>query len=112
MTLILDLDETLIHFNEEEDFFAVRPGCNEFLSKMKDHFEVVVFTASVQEYADWVIDQIDTEKVIEHRLYRHHCIIEEEEDGGRLYIKDLGMLGRELSKSIIVDNLIESFLNN
>jgi len=26
-TLVLDLDETLIHFNEEEDYFAVRPGC-------------------------------------------------------------------------------------
>ena len=33
-TLVLDLDETLIHFNEKEDFFAIRPGCNEFLKVM------------------------------------------------------------------------------
>lgn len=66
---MLDLDETLIHFNEEEDYFAVRPGCQDFLKHLSAHFEIVIFTASVQEYADWIIDQIDTEGHITHRLY-------------------------------------------
>lgn len=112
LTLVLDLDETLIHFNEEEDYFSIRPGCTEFLQELKEEFELCIFTASIQDYADWVIDSIDPEGWVKHRLYRHHCLIQETEDEGRMYIKDLGYLGRELSKTIIIDNLLESFLNN
>lgn len=57
--LVVDLDETLIHFNEAENFYLVRPGVNQFLKELKDHFELVLFTASVKEYADWILDQID-----------------------------------------------------
>lgn len=46
-TLVLDLDETLIHFNEDQDFFAIRPGCQDFLRTLSMHFEIVIFTASV-----------------------------------------------------------------
>ena len=47
----------------------------EFLTELSKYYEIVVFTAGVQEYADWVIDQIDHEKRIKHRLYREHTII-------------------------------------
>lgn len=46
-TLVLDLDETLIHFNDEGEFFAVRPGCQDFLRTLSIFYEIVVFTASV-----------------------------------------------------------------
>lgn len=59
-TLVLDLDETLIHYIENgdtgESYFLIRPFCNEFLSEMAQYYEVVIFTAGVKEYADWVID--------------------------------------------------------
>jgi TFIIF-interacting CTD phosphatase-like protein len=57
--LVVDLDETLIHYNEAENFYLVRPGVNQFLKELKDEFELVLFTASVKEYADWILDQID-----------------------------------------------------
>ena len=59
-TLVLDLDETLIHYvdngRNEQSFFLIRPFCNMFLEEMAKRFEVVIFTAGVKEYADWVID--------------------------------------------------------
>lgn len=105
-TLVLDLDETLVHFQETDagGQFVVRPFAQEFLELMSGSFELVVFTAAVQEYADWILDRIDTKKLIKHRLYRHHTMCQD-----NVYIKDLSKLGRELSKTIIVDNNSENF---
>ena len=74
---MLDLDETLIHYvdNGPDSYFLVRPYCMEFLEQLSKYYEIVVFTAGVQEYADWVIDQIDPDRFIKHRLYREHTII-------------------------------------
>ncbi len=75
-TLVLDLDETLIHYFEEEDTgrFYVRPNCFEFLEEMSKHYELVIFTAAMQDYADWVLDQLDNKQLISHRLYRQHAL--------------------------------------
>lgn len=50
-TLVLDLDETLVHFEETDDSqqFLVRPYAQQFLTEMGKYFEVVIFTAAVQE---------------------------------------------------------------
>lgn len=50
-TLVLDLDETLIHYYESgnEGHYLIRPGCDEFLKEMSECYEVVIFTAALQE---------------------------------------------------------------
>lgn len=77
--LVLDLDETLIHFVDEREekgdeegdvYYMVRPGMNKFLSTLAQYWELVVYTAAMQDYADWILNEIDTEKHISHRLYR------------------------------------------
>lgn len=70
-TLVLDMDETLIHFEQVDDYgqCLIRPGLFEFLHLMAEHFELIIFTASIQEYADWVLDNIDKDNCISHRLY-------------------------------------------
>lgn len=70
--LVLDLDETLVHYFEvgSEGTFLVRPGCDQFLTEMAEIYEVVIFTAAMQDYADWVLNQIDKPKRITYRLYR------------------------------------------
>ena len=88
-TLVLDLDETLIHYIEmsmpmsDDDndhggggHFLIRPGAHMFLQEMSKHYELVIFTAAMQDYADWVLDQLDTEGYISYRLYRQHALKE------------------------------------
>lgn len=118
-TLVLDMDETLIHYvnamdedrfevMEDEDLcFYSRPGLYQFLKDLKDHYEIVVFTAATQSYADWVLNQIDIYNAISHRLYRKHTT--RHEDDSTMIIKDLSRIGRNLSKTLIVDNIAENF---
>ena len=75
-TLVLDLDETLIHSVVDpvsnETTTHQRPGLSHFLQQVSTMFEVVVFTAGLQEYASPIIDRLDPQGLIQHRLYRQH----------------------------------------
>jgi CTD small phosphatase-like protein 2 len=54
-----------------------------------------------------ILDYIDPEKtLIDHRLYREHCVRIAE----KVYTKDLKMINRELSEMILVDNSPVSYL--
>lgn len=59
MTLVLDLDETLIHFVSQEKKFKLRPGCLNFLKEMSTFYEIVIFTAAAQDYADFILNIIE-----------------------------------------------------
>jgi CTD small phosphatase-like protein 2 len=106
-TLVLDLDETLIHFDEKEDGtsqFLIRPYAQYFLKQVAKYYEVVIFTAALQDYADYILDRMDTTHAITYRLYRQHT-----DFSNNVYQKDLSKIGRELSRTIIVDNNAENF---
>ncbi|XP_058100905.1 uncharacterized protein LOC131245444 [Magnolia sinica] len=117
-TVFLDLDETLIHSKadpppEKYDFvvrpmidgeilnFYVlkRPGVDKLLEEISKSFEIVVFTAGLEEYASLVLDRLDPKGMISHRLYRDSC----KEMEGK-FIKDLSELGRDLKRAVIVDD--------
>ncbi len=106
-TLVLDLDETLVHFfyTPSGGTFLIRPYCLEFLNKMSKLCEIVIFTAAMKDYADSILDILDSKKnIIKYRLYRQHTSIE-----GMSFSKDLSKLGRDLNKVIIIDNLSDNF---
>ena len=118
-TLILDLDETLVHsgftivpnhppditINVEIEnkihnvYILVRPGAEEFLEKMSKIFEIVIFTASLSKYANPLLDKLDSKKLCSFRLFREHCSFI-----NNAYVKDLKNLGRDMKDVIIVDN--------
>jgi hypothetical protein len=54
-TLVLDLDETLIHFIEFEDegSFLQRPFLHEFLDEVSKSYEIVIFTAALQDVSSF-----------------------------------------------------------
>lgn len=75
------------------------------LEEASEHFEIIVFTAAEQSYADKIIDLLDPErKFIKHRLYRDSCMV-----FNSLFVKDLNVLGRDLAKTLIVDNNPSAF---
>ena len=101
-TLVLDLDETLIHSEWTRTTgwrTAKRPGVDAFLAYMAQFYEVVVFTSALPGYADPILDKMDPNGYIAHRLYRHETRYR---DG--LHVKDLSKLNRDLRRTIIVDN--------
>ena len=106
-TLVLDLDETLVHFffTPSGGSFLIRPYCFKFLEDMSKIFEVAIFTAATKDYADSILDVIDpNKKLIKYRLYRHHTSIRE-----MCFVKDLTKLGRNLNRCLIIDNLADNF---
>ncbi|KAK3828595.1 MAG: hypothetical protein J3Q66DRAFT_383294 [Benniella sp.] len=123
ITLVLDIDETLVHcatrpldspdivfpveYNHEtwKVYGRIRPGMQEFLEKMSTMFEVITFTASQECYAEALLKIIDPEKkYIRHRYYRDSCV-----PVFGNYVKDLRILNRDLSKVIIIDNSPQAF---
>ena len=116
-TLILDLDETLVHSNitpfENNDitlevefdgilydvYVLIRPGAEDFIKKLSKLYEIIIFTASISKYASPLIDKLDKEKNIKYRLFRDHCTYL-----NGIYIKELKRLNRDLKDVIIVDN--------
>jgi len=136
-TLIIDLDETLIHSHSKGGRFTTghmvevkmqhsvgvggvtlgpqvpilyyvhkRPHCDEFLRKVHKWYNLVIFTASVQEYADPVIDWLELERsYFSGRFYRQHCTMR-----NGAYIKDLSQVEPDLSKVMILDNSPVSYV--
>lgn len=136
-TLIIDLDETLIHSMAKGGRFQTghmvevklqasvgaggqiigpqvpilyyvhkRPHCDDFLKKISKWYNLIIFTASVQEYADPVIDWLEVErKYFAGRYYRQHCTFR-----NGAYIKDLAQVEPDLSKVMILDNSPVSYV--
>mmetsp|Transcript_26990 Transcript_26990/g.68644 ORF Transcript_26990/g.68644 Transcript_26990/m.68644 type:complete len:281 (-) Transcript_26990:199-1041(-) len=116
-TLVLDLDETLVHSSfrtvpgadiiisvelegeSHQVFVRKRPGVDEFMRAVAELFEVVVYTASMAKYANPLLDVLDPEGLVASRLFREACTRQQ-----GCYIKDLSKLGRDLKNVIIIDN--------
>lgn len=114
-TLVLDLDETLVHSSFQPIschitlkvtidqksttvYVVKRPGLDKFIEKVAELFEVVVFTASLEGYAKPLLEILDPNHKIAASLYRDSCTLSQSG-----YVKDLSRLGRALNKTLIID---------
>ena len=118
-TLVLDLDETLVHSTTKSAFpnkkniilhmkikninytiyVILRPFLEAFLHEMSLCYDLYIFTASVSQYAKNLIGIIDKNKVIKQVLNRENCKFI-----NGLYLKDLSIFKRDLKDIIIIDN--------
>jgi len=124
-TLILDLDETLVHSTIKPvshhhmtvdvlidgvncTFYVIkRPHVDYFLKKVAEWYDLIIFTASMQQYADPLINQLDLKRCVKIRLFRESCL---QQEGN--FIKDLSLIGQDLSSTIIIDNSPIAYSNN
>lgn len=133
-TLILDLDNTLVNVESSDEPYTkksdeinilyadyispldlrtvylkiyVRPYAIEMLRQLTLYYEIIIFTAANEIYADAILDVLDPKKeLIDHRFYRQNCVLQ-----NGFFIKDLRIFNREFSSMIIVDDKISSFAN-
>jgi len=136
-TLVLDLDETLIHSTSRpmtghgtggtgllglggrrnkgaghmvevvlggrSTLYHVykRPFVDYFLRKVSGWYTLVIFTASMQEYADPVIDWLDAGRgILTRRFFRESCT----QLPSGSYTKDLSLVEQDLSRVCLIDN--------
>ncbi len=117
--LVLDLDETLVHAEDDFDLcpsptntskFTLRPGLDTFLRTMAQHYELVVFTASTPRHADALLAAIEQHgRYFSGVLYRDSCTCL-----NGYYVKDLRVLGecRELKDIVQVDDSLVAMAFN
>ena len=117
-TLVLDLDETLLRvtkinnklslYNNSSTTVKViyRPHLFSFLSRMKKIYEIILFTVSLPEYANKIVNLIENkEKYFSYKLFRQHATFYQNKD----YVKDISKLGRDLKRVIIIDDMPQNF---
>eukprot|EP01116_Phalansterium_solitarium_P006939 TRINITY_DN19377_c0_g1_i1.p1 TRINITY_DN19377_c0_g1~~TRINITY_DN19377_c0_g1_i1.p1 ORF type:complete len:281 (-),score=93.20 TRINITY_DN19377_c0_g1_i1:451-1293(-) len=117
--LVLDLDETLVHATTRPMakqpcdmvvrvsvegvscvfYVSKRPHVDHFIRTVSQWFEVIVFTASLSQYADPVIDVLDPRRLIKRRFFRESCV---QRNGS--YVKNLHSIYHDLSQVVIIDN--------
>lgn len=122
LCLVLDLDETLVHSSFQptavfdfqiqvqidstchDVYVAKRPYVDQFLQRMAKKYELVIFTASLAKYANPVLNNLDPAGYCSERLFRDSCV-----PNGSQFVKDMSILGRDITRSMIVDNSPSSY---
>ncbi|XP_029987265.1 CTD small phosphatase-like protein 3 [Sphaeramia orbicularis] len=117
-TLVVDLEETLMFSSlsviedaqycfhtafqdhQYKVYMVLRPYVKEFLQSVAKNYELFVYTCAKKTYAEKIMDILDPQrKLFRHRLYQEDCACVLGH-----YIKDLSVLGRDLTKTVVLDN--------
>ena len=137
-TLVLDLDETLIHLRQKKDVINIkndvnikinnksdyfydnydknhnkyllqfRVGLFSFLTILKPFYEIISFTSATKEYADVIIDEIEKKR----KFFDHKFYREHTVIYKDTFVKDISRIGRDIKKIIIIDNNERNFVLN
>ena len=107
-TLILDLNDTIVNFqqtNNSQGILRLRPFLIEFLDEVSLFYELILFTTSTEYFSKPIINAIEeNKKYFDFVFYREYAIIV-----GNDFVKDLTRIGRPLDSTIIVDNMPQNF---
>lgn len=87
-------------------YVHIRPYAKQIIKNISRYFDVIIFTAGNQCYADPILDYLDPFNCIKHRLYRESCTC----INNQLFVKDLRVLGRKMQNIVLVDNAPHSYM--
>lgn len=109
-TLVIDLDDTIIFGNNDPIF--IRPFLIPFLRIIREYYEIVIWTLGSHKRCHAIMNAIEDEGF----RIDGKCVIPEAIRLSRVHvgddgIKNLHRLGRELSKTIIIDDMTDHYLN-
>ncbi|XP_010241410.1 PREDICTED: mitochondrial import inner membrane translocase subunit TIM50-like [Nelumbo nucifera] len=108
-TLVLDLNETLIHSDWKRDRgwrTFKRPGVDSFLEHLAQFYEIVVYSDQLSMYVDPILERLDKKGCIHYRLSRSATRYQD----GKHY-RDLSKLNRDPSRILYVSgHALESSL--
>ena len=97
-TLILDLNKTLAFYNKNN--ISLRSGLFSFLSMIKPYYELISFSCESNDISEAILKGIESEKkYFDYNFTREHSILYE-----NTLVKDISLIGRDISKIIIVDD--------
>ena len=105
-SIVLDLDETLVYARQGP--VRARPGAQQFLRSLGRSCEAIIWTAGESGYAQNAVRQIDTNRVVKHSVYRDSRWFGSDKSG----TKNLRMLGRDMNRSLLVENTPDCIRDN
>lgn len=109
-TLVLDLEDTLVHSTWDRKHgwrHAKRPGVDKFLTTMAQYYEIILYSPSIDGVAIPVVDRLDPQGLILHRIYRDGTLYTD----GR-YCKVLKNLNRPQNRMVVLDDDASAYLGD
>ncbi|GMM27693.1 protein translocase subunit [Martiniozyma asiatica (nom. inval.)] len=108
MTLVIELDDLLIHsaWDYKKGWkTAKRPGVDYFLGYLSQYYEIVVWSKSSMAFAENTVAKLDPyHAFISYSLFKEVCRSKDSK-----LIKDLSLMNRDLSKTIIIDPSVDAY---
>lgn len=77
----------------------MRPGLESFLNDMSQIFEIVIYTASISDYAEAIINQLSLSSYISRIFHRDHC----KQRSDSAIIKDISVVDRDPQTMVMID---------
>lgn len=66
---------------------------------MSQIFEIVIYTAGIQEYAEAILDQLGVQMYFSRIFHREHCT----RLADSLFLKDINVVGQNLQDMVLID---------
>jgi len=121
LKIILDLDNTLIYSSQTKNdlslkYFKIkdyyvykRPNLEQFLYTLSEIADLYLYTSSNEDYANEILNKIDTNHVIKNKFYRNNCLLINNE-----FIKDVNNLSNftyDPNYLLIIDDNLNCYRN-
>eukprot|EP00828_Plagiopyla_frontata_P036069 TRINITY_DN47700_c0_g1_i3.p1 TRINITY_DN47700_c0_g1~~TRINITY_DN47700_c0_g1_i3.p1 ORF type:complete len:153 (+),score=14.52 TRINITY_DN47700_c0_g1_i3:269-727(+) len=90
-------------------FFNIRPYAIQFLKRLSQFYELIIFSASTEHYITAILNYIDpAHTLISHHLSRNNCYVSPQ----GYFVKDLRVIPRNQNNMLLIDNLALSYAFN